>query len=267
MKKFTREELLGIIPISVRKSKELTKKQLLVLGQLMFYSELEQTKDYGFFYRSNKDLCNDVNIAEPTLISALIKLEHMGFIKRHRGKRGNGASEYVVLTDAIDGYNTKKQNFSNQNDPQVLEMADRIRVLEDLVKNLSDRLERIEAANFSTDTDTVNTDTDTDLQYKGLYNKELIDNNILNNKNNIFKYNNIIDKEKKQTKLYSKNLKEKGTDAEVSCSEPKDCSTWLNFTILDPTDFDDDEEETEFINDLNKRIAYARWDSEEEETA
>ena len=135
MKKFTREELLGIIPISVRKSKELTKKQLLVLGQLMFYSELEQTKDYGFFYRSNKDLCNDVDIAEPTLISALIKLEHMGFIKRHRGKRGNGASEYVVLTDAIDGYNTKKQNFSNQNDPQILEMADRIRVLEDYKEN------------------------------------------------------------------------------------------------------------------------------------
>ena len=274
MKKFKHEELLGIVPNNLRKSKELTKKQQLVLGQLLIYNELEQTKNNGYFYRSNRDLCNDIDIGEPTLISALIKLEQMGFIERQRGKRGGKASEYMVFTDAIESFNTKKQNFSNQDETKILEMADRIRVLEDLVRELSARIERIESTNFSTDTETVNTDTetDTDLQYKNLYTKELItsnnilNNNIINNNNILKEKNNIKEKEKKQTELNSKNLKEKGTDTDSTDLKEDVGSTWMKNNILDPTDFDDDEE-TDFFNDLNKRIAYAKWDNEEYETA
>ena len=59
MEKFTENELLEVLPTLVRKGKELTKKQKMVLGQLIMYNSLDQSKNNGYFYRSNKDFCND----------------------------------------------------------------------------------------------------------------------------------------------------------------------------------------------------------------
>ena len=54
MEKYTKEELLEMLPTDVRDSKELTTKQKIVLGQLLIYNGLEMVKKNGYFNRSNR---------------------------------------------------------------------------------------------------------------------------------------------------------------------------------------------------------------------
>ena len=229
MEKFNEEDLLSVLPSSLRNGKQLAKKQKLVLAQLMIYDGLDQSKDYGYFYRSNKDLCNDVGISEPTLIVTLGKLEDMGFIERERGKRGVGASEYRVFKEKIDDYlNTKNKNFSNQSQREMLEMSDRIRDLENLVSSLEDRISKIEEKNFSTEAESEEeTETEQELEleyYKNYNNKELIDNN----KNNI---NNIL----------KENIKERIPIQSSTVKEETEGRSWIDNLFLDPKDFEDND--------------------------
>ena len=230
MEKFNEEDLLSILPPSLRKGKQLAKKQKLVLAQLMIYDGLDQSKDYGYFYRSNKDLCNDVGISEPTLIVTLGKLEDMGFIERARGKRGVGASEYRVFKEKIDEYlNTKEKNFSNHSQREMLEMSDRIRDLENLVSSLKDRICKIEEKNFSTEAESeADTETEAELEHKKLIDKDTLDNNI-NNKNNI---NNNILKE---------NIKERIPIQSRTVKEETEGRSWIDNLFLDPKDFEDND--------------------------
>ena len=229
MEKFNEEDLLSVLPSSLRNGKQLAKKQKLVLAQLMIYDGLDQSKDYGYFYRSNKDLCNDVGISEPTLIVTLGKLEDMGFIERVRGKRGVGASEYRVFKEKIDDYlNTKNKNFSNQSKRELLEMSDRIRDLENLVSSLEDRISKIEEKNFSTEAESEEeTETEQELEleyYKNYNNKGLIDNN----KNNI---NNIL----------KDNIKERIPIQSRTVKEETEGRSWIDNLFLDPKDFEDND--------------------------
>ena len=179
MEKYTNEELLEVLPSSVRETKELTSKQKVVLGQLIVYNGLEVVKKDGYFYRSNKDLCNDCEIQEKTLIAAVRKLESLGFIERKKGARTTGASEYRVNEKLIGDYCKKEiEDYSNDYSKQIVEMTDKIRELEITVKRLVERITVIEGKNYSTDTDI---DKELDIE------KE-INNNIFNN-NSL--YNNI----------------------------------------------------------------------------
>ena len=232
MKKFNEEDLLSVLPPSLRNGKQLAKKQKLVLAQLMIYDGLDQSKDYGYFYRSNKDLCNDVGISEPTLIVTLGKLEDMGFIERVRGKRGVGASEYRVFKEKIDDYlNTKNKNFSNQSQREMLEMSDRIRDLENLVSSLEDRISKIEEKNFSTEAESEEeTETEQELEleyYKNYNNKEIIDNN--KNNNNILK----------------ENIKERIPIQSRTVKEETEGRSWIDNLFLDPKDFEDNDSSEE----------------------
>lgn len=115
MKKFTSEELLEVLPVAVRETKELTKSQKLVLGQLMIYNGLDKKDADGCFFRSNLELCTDCGIKdEHTLITAIRKLVYLSFIERKRGSRRTGASLYKVHEDRIKDYcNTNTGNSSN----------------------------------------------------------------------------------------------------------------------------------------------------------
>ena len=130
---------------------------------------------------------------------------------------------------------------------------------------------------ITTPTTTTTTTATTDNEYKNLDTSEPMDmdNNILNNKNNLYNIdnniilkdnilikenNNILQKEKERKSNNSKNLEEK----EGSDTEANNHSNWIDNLFLDPKDY---EEDTEFIEDLEKRIAYHRWDMEDEETA
>lgn len=115
MEKYTKEELLEMLPTDVRDSKELTTKQKIVLGQLLIYNGLDMVKKNGYFYRSNRDLCSDCDIQENTLITTMRKLEMLNLIQRKKGDRKSGASEYRVNEDRIMNYHDPDitANYSN----------------------------------------------------------------------------------------------------------------------------------------------------------
>ena len=171
MEKFTNEELLDVV------QPKLTTKQKVVLGQLIIYNGLDKTKKDGYFYRSNKDLCNDCDIQEKTLIAAVRKLETLGFIDRKMGSRTSGASEYRLNQKMIDDYcKTPVKDYSNDYSEQIAEMTSKIRELEITVKKLVERITVIEGKNYSTDTD-----IDKELEIdKEKYNN-IINNNFKNN--------------------------------------------------------------------------------------
>ena len=180
MEKYTNEELLEVLPSSVKETKELTSKQKVVLGQLILYNGLEIAKKDGYFYRSNKDLCNDCEVQEKTLITAVRKLESLGFIERKKGARPSNASEYRIKEKLIGDYcKTPIENYSNDYSKQIVEMADRIKELQISVKELVERITVIESKNYSTDTD-----KEIELDKE----KDLLNNNILNNSS----FNNIL---------------------------------------------------------------------------
>lgn len=189
MVKYTNEELLEILPPSLRESKELTTKQKVVLGQLVIYNGLEIVKKDGYFYRSNKDLCEDCDIQEKTLIAAVNKLVMLGFIERTSGSRKDGASMYRINQKMIADYcrtpiddNCKKEidNYSNDYSKQIVEMTNRIKELEITVKRLVERITVIEGKNYSTEED---------------IDKELDKEKNINILNNNFLYNNIEETE------------------------------------------------------------------------
>ena len=189
MVKYTNEELLEILPPSLRESKELTTKQKVVLGQLVIYNGLEIVKKDGYFYRSNKDLCEDCDIQEKTLIAALNKLVMLGFIERKSGSRKDGASLYRINQKMIADYcrtpiddNCKKEtdNYSNDYSKQIVEMTNRIKELEITVKRLVERITVIEGKDYSTEEDK---------------DKELDKEKNINILNNNFIYNNIEETE------------------------------------------------------------------------
>ena len=189
MVKYTNEELLEILPPSLRESKELTTKQKVVLGQLVIYNGLEIVKKDGYFYRSNKDLCEDCDIQEKTLIAAVNKLVMLGFIERKSGSRKDGASLYRINQKLIADYcrtpiddNCKKEtdNYSNDYSKQIVEMTNRIKELEITVKRLVERITVIEGKDYSTEED---------------IDKELDKEKNINILNNNFLYNNIEETE------------------------------------------------------------------------
>lgn len=183
MEKFTNDELLEVLYPQLRETKELTTKQKVVLGQLIIYNGLEKVKKDGYFYRSNKDLCNDCNIQEKTLITSVRKLESLGFIERKKGTRPSNASEYRLNeklikdyceTTAADYSKNETENYSKQ----IVEMTNRIKELEITVKKLVKRITVIEGKNYSTELD-IEIDKE----------KDLLNNNILNKTS----FNNILE--------------------------------------------------------------------------
>ena len=202
MEKFTNEELLEVLHPQLRETKELTTKQKVVLGQLIIYNGLDKKNSEGYFFRSNKDLTNDCDIQEKTLITAINKLVMLGFIDTVRGTRkDNRASLYRINQKTIDDYcktlvkdyskkdnedysNRESENYSNDYSKILTAMHVRITELELTVKTLAERITVIEGRNYSTDTD-----KEIELDKE----KDSLNNNILNN--NSFQELETVDSE------------------------------------------------------------------------
>lgn len=241
MVNYTNEELLDVLPPSLRESKELTTKQKVVLGQLVIYNGLEIVKKDGYFYRSNKDLCNDCNIQEKTLIAAVNKLVMLGFIERESGSRKDGASLYRLNQKLIADYcrksiddNCKKEIEDNSNDYSKILTAMHVRIteLELTVKRLVERITVIEGRNYSTETE-----IDKELEKE----KEL-NNNILN-KNSL--YNNIEETEKNK-------------ELEIAESEKDFIESELEIAES-PSEVETSNEEQTFIPTAKDKDELKRW--------
>lgn len=227
MEKYTNEELLEVLPSSVKETKELTSKQKVVLGQLCVYNGLEIAKKDGYFYRSNKDLCDDCDIkSEHTLIAATRKLEMLGFIDRKKGSRGTGASEYRINEKLIGDYcKTNTANCSDNCSVKLAEMTNRIKELENTVKILVEKIAVIEGRNCSTDTD-----IDKELD------KEIEINNILNN--NFL--NNILEETDS-----TKELEKEGRKENLTESQPVLTEALASSPLTDSTDVEEKQTSTE----------------------
>ena len=208
MQKYTNQELLEVLPPSISETKELTKKQKVVLGQLYIYNGLDAAKKDGFFYRSNKDLATDCDIEERTIITAIRRLETLGFIERKVGSRTKGASLYRVNEKAMNNYcKTPIEDYSNDYSKQITAMADKIKHLENTVKMLIEKITVIEGRNYSTDTESdIDIDKEKDLEK---------DNNIINNKNRDFEKTDN-NKELEQIDEFENSEKEKNFKLEES---------------------------------------------------
>ena len=142
---------------------------------------------------------------------------------------------------------TIEANYT-QNYTVLLErMSDRIRALEERVQFLMDKITPNAEGNYTSDTDTEK-ELELELEYKNHNNIELIDYN--NNINNILKenINKDINKEKE-----SEPLKSKTEEVE------NEGRAWADSLFLDPKDF---EEDFTYVEELNKRVTYDRWDNE-----
>lgn len=201
MEKFTNEELIEMLSPELQTSNELSKKQKALLGQLIIYSGLDETKDNGYFYRSNSDLCRDCDISEKTLITAVNKLERMRFIERKKGSRTVGASEYKIDEHAIDDYCKTnysnnysneycKNDYSNNYSKVIAEMSDKIRVLENTVKMLLDKITVIEEQNSSTETET-EIEKEKEIEKEPIIINDIISNNIKDDLSNNIKKDNV----------------------------------------------------------------------------
>lgn len=203
MERFTNEELLEVLPVALRETKELTSKQKVVLAQLSVYNGLNQKDSEGFFFRSNKDLAADCGIEEKTVITAIRKLVMLGLIVTKRGSRRTGASYYKVLEDKLNDYcKNNTVNYSDNYSNNIAGIADRIKELEITVKNLN--------KNYSKD---YSTDIEKDIEID----KELdiIIYNILkyiNKKTLINKLNSILEESVREKELEEK-------EAEVAMQE------------------------------------------------
>ena len=228
MEKYTNEELLEVLPSSVKETNELTSKQKVVLGHLCVYNGLEIAKKDGYFYRSNKDLCDDCDIkSEHTLIAATRKLEMLGFIDRKKGSRGSGASEYRINEKLIGDYcKTNTANCSDNCSVKLTEMTNRIKELENTVKILVEKIAVIEGRNCSTDKD-IDKELDKDIEL----NNNLLNNNFLNN---------ILEETDSSKELEKEARKENLTESQLVLTE-----SLASSPLTDSTDIEETQTSTE----------------------
>ena len=233
MEKFTNEELLEILPSNVKESIELTTKQKVILGQLYMYNGLDIAKRDGYFFRSNKDLCADCGIQEKTLITAVRRLEALGFIKRKQGARTIGASEYRLDEKRINDYcKDDIEDYSNDYSKQITELTNRIKSLENTVKLLMGRITVIENRNYSTDTES-ESDKEIEIDIES-------NNNIIEKLNDEKLYEQVSNKELTESQLVQKEtstleqiMQSSTDDMDATCSSDEEqYQQWLE--AIDP---------------------------------
>ena len=229
MEKYTNEELLEVLPAHIRelKSTILSPKQKAVLGQLIILDGLDKKNSEGYIFRSNKDLCTDCDIKEEkTVIIAVRKLVWMGFIETIRGSRKE-ASLYRINKKAIEDYGKTKvddycktpiEDYSNNYSNKIVEMADRIKELENTVKILVERITVIEGKNYSTDKD-----IDKELDIDKNINNNILNNNIYNINNNILE--ETVNNKELETEGSEENLTPSQLELDESQASPTEVST------------------------------------------
>lgn len=257
-----------ILPNYIKTTKDLTIGSKNVLAALLFLNNNEYSKENGFFYRSNKDLCKDSMVSEPTLIKSLSQLEMMGFIQRRIGDRKSGASEYKLNENftqslkvnfsnnfsnqervKIQGFsnnfsnNTKNENFSNQNPNKQREFEE----------NFSNNFSK----NFSTDTD-IELDIDKDIIYK-------LNNNIIELIKNLKEIINIIKNNNKNKLINESVLKnnftneiEKVDGEALQAVKVEDKEEKINLTSIE-------KENLEYTKEINESVAAGTLSDKETE--
>lgn len=102
------DSLLVLIPNNVKDSKELTRSDKILLGNLYLLYGLDKAKTNGYVYRSNDLLIEDTKLSKPTIITSINHLISLDFITRSTGNRIEGASVYTLNFEVINSFNKGK---------------------------------------------------------------------------------------------------------------------------------------------------------------
>jgi hypothetical protein len=184
------------------------------------------------------------------LITAVRKLESLGFIERKKGARPSNASEYRLneklicdyCKNNVDDYSKKEnENYSDNYSEILTEMHVRITELELTVKSLVERITVIEGRNYSKD---YSTDTDKDIELDK--EKDLLNINILNNTS----FNNILGKTDGNQELEAIGSKEKNITESQHDSIEIPTEVLISTNELDSTNDQTDTDEPSNIDEL-----------------
>ena len=115
MEKCNPNSLIKLLPCELQQSTELTKKWKVMLGRLHMLQGLEKKDENGFFFRSNKDLCNDCGVSKQTLTIGIRKFVQLGLIQTKRGGLNKGASLYKVLENQTSLKTQNQTSLKTQN--------------------------------------------------------------------------------------------------------------------------------------------------------
>lgn len=88
--------LISLVPSDIRKAKELTKSDKILLGQLVFLYGMNKAKENGYVFRSNALLKEDTQLSKRSVSLAISHLIAYGAINRTVGSRADGASVYTL---------------------------------------------------------------------------------------------------------------------------------------------------------------------------
>ena len=74
------KEILSLLPDSITKSKEFSKKSKLVLAYLIYYNDSEFAKTNGFFYKTNSELMKVSGLSNKGIGIVLNRVFALGFL-------------------------------------------------------------------------------------------------------------------------------------------------------------------------------------------
>lgn len=90
------DNLISLVPSDIRKSKELSKADKILLGQLVYLFGMDKAKGNGYVFRSNADLKEDTQLCKRSVDKAISHLTQLGVVNRNVGSREEGASIYTL---------------------------------------------------------------------------------------------------------------------------------------------------------------------------
>ena len=90
------DNLISLVPSDIRKSKELSKADKILLGQLVYLFGMDKAKGNGYVFRSNADLKEDTQLCKRSVDKAISHLTQLGVVNRNVGSREEGASVYTL---------------------------------------------------------------------------------------------------------------------------------------------------------------------------
>ena len=216
-----KNDLLTLLPIKVKESKELTINHKLVLAYLIEFNNIDKAKDNGYIYRTNDVISQETGVCLNTLRSSFTKLTDLGFIERTAGHRGK-ASEYRLHMSMIKSYGSKAKSYgskfededcTNKLNPNYNDLLLIINELRNEVKSYRSKVEEYknEVEEYKMKLHPIfencTTDTDIDKEIETISKDNLLDNNNTEGRNSKEK-NNI---KEKSTKDNLEILKENST--------------------------------------------------------
>ena len=147
MEKCNPNSLIKLLPCELQQSTELTKKWKVMLGRLHMLQGLEKKDENGFFFRSNKDLCNDCGVSKQTLTIGIRKFVQLGLIQTKRGGLNKGASLYKVLENQTSLKTQNQTSLKTQNQTSLIsdreaQLLAENKELKQEIKELKKKLEK-----------------------------------------------------------------------------------------------------------------------------